>query len=43
MSVLLTLHKRTQHPADTLRAALDVLARNPKADVYRLLFETDSS
>lgn len=43
MSVLLTLQKRTQNPVAVLTAALDVLAREPDADVYRLLFGPDTS
>jgi hypothetical protein len=43
MSVLLTLKKRTQNPVAVLSAALDVLAQKPTANVYRLLFEADTS
>jgi len=43
MSVLLTLHKRTQDPVGVLTAALDVLAREPDANVYRLLFGPNTS
>jgi hypothetical protein len=43
MSVLLTLKKRNKDPVKALTAALDLIAVRPKADVYRLLFETDSS
>ena len=43
MSVLLTLQKRTRNPVATLTAALDVLATDPDADVYRLLFGTNTS
>lgn len=43
MSVLLTLQKRTPDPLATLTAALDSLATDPKADVYRLLFGSDTS
>lgn len=43
MSVLLTLQKRSQNPVAVLTAALDVLACDPDADVYRLLFGLDTS
>jgi transposase len=43
MSVLVTLQKRTPDPLATLTAALDILATDPKADVYRLLFGSDTS
>ena len=43
MSVLLTLQKRIQNPVAVLTAALNVLAREPDADVYRLLFGPDTS
>ena len=43
MSVLVTLQKRTPDPLATLTAALDTLAADPKADVYRLLFGSDTS
>jgi transposase len=43
MSVLVTLQKRTPDPLATLTAALDTLATDPKTDVYRLLFGSDSS
>lgn len=43
MSVLLTLKKRRPDPVRVLTAALDVLAANPKANVYRLLFASNTS
>ncbi|MCX7020704.1 MAG: transposase, partial [bacterium] len=43
MSVLLTLKKRSKDPVQALTAALDALALNPAADVYRLLFRSDTS
>jgi len=43
MSVLLTLQKRTADPLATFTAALDALAADPHADVYRLLFGPDTS
>jgi transposase len=43
MSVLATLQKRTPDPLVALTAALDALVVNPKADIYRLLFGSDSS
>ena len=43
MSVLVTLQKRTPDPLATLTAALDTLASDPKANVYRLLFGSDTS
>ena len=43
MSVLVTLQKRTPDPLATLTAALDTLAADPNADVYRLLFGSDTS
>lgn len=43
MSVLLTLKKRTPDPVAALTAALDALARDPDADVYKLLFGTNTS
>jgi transposase len=43
MSLLLTLQKRTPDPVGKLTAALNVLARHPDADVYRLLFRSDTS
>jgi hypothetical protein len=43
MSVLVTLQKRTPDPLATLTVALDTLAADPKADVYRLLFGSDTS
>jgi len=38
MTVLHTLRKRTAHPAQAFRAALDELAANPSADPFRVLF-----
>lgn len=43
MSLLLTLQKRTSDPVAALTAALDTLARKPNADIYRLLFGSDTS
>ena len=43
MTVLLTLKKRKKDPVKALTAALNTLAVNPKADIYRLLFAPDSS
>lgn len=43
MSVLLTLQKRSANPLATLTDALDALVANPKADVHKLLFGTDTS
>jgi len=43
MSVLVTLQKRTPDPLATLTAALDALVTDPHADVYRLLFGSDTS
>ena len=43
MSVLLTLKKRNPNPVQALTAALDTLAANPKADIYRLLFGANTS
>jgi hypothetical protein len=43
MTIMLTLNKRTKDPARTLKIALDALAEDPQADVYRLLFQNDSS
>jgi hypothetical protein len=43
MSVLVSLQKRTPDPLVSLTAALDTLASDPQADVYRLLFEADTS
>jgi len=43
MTALLTLKKRNRNPVKTLTAALDILAIRPQADVYRLLFVSDSS
>lgn len=43
MTVLLTLKKRRKDPVKALTSALDVLAVNPNANIYRLLFQDDSS
>jgi len=43
MSVLLTLKKRTPDPVQALTVALDALAENPQANLYRLLFPPDTS
>ena len=43
MSVLVTLQKRSSDPLATLTAVLDTLATDPKADVFRLLFGSDTS
>lgn len=43
MSILHTLKKRKKDPTQALKAALDVLAVDPNADVYRLLFQGDTS
>lgn len=43
MTILLTLSKRTKDPVQALKAVLDALVENPRADVYRLLFRPDSS
>jgi transposase len=43
MSALVTLQKRNADPLTALTATLDVLAANPDAHVYRLLFGSDSS
>ena len=43
MSVLVTLQKRTPDPLATLTATLDALVADPNADVYRLLFGSDTS
>ena len=43
MTVLLTLKKRNKDPAKALTLALDVLATNPHADLYRLLFGSNTS
>jgi len=40
MSVLVTLQKRNPDP---LTATLDALVADPNADVYRLLFGSDTS
>ena len=38
MTVLHTLRKQTDNPAQTFRAALDQLAANPTADPFQILF-----
>ena len=38
MTVLHTLRKQTDNPAQAFRAALDQLAANPDADPFQLLF-----
>lgn len=43
MSVLLTLQKRSSDPLAALTATLDALVDNPKADVYKRLFGSDTS
>lgn len=43
MSVLLTLKKRNKDHVMTLTRVLNTLARNPAANVYRLLFDSDSA
>jgi hypothetical protein len=43
MSVLVTLQKRNPDPLATLTATLDALVADPNADVYRLLFGSDTS
>lgn len=43
MSVLLTLQKRSSDPLAALTATLDALVASPNADVYRLLFGSDTS
>ena len=43
MSVLATLQKRTADPLVTLTAALDALVTNPQANIYRLIFGSDTS
>jgi transposase len=43
MSVLLTLQKRSSDPLAALTATLDALLASPRADVYRLLFGSDTS
>jgi len=43
MSVLLTMKKRHPNPVLALTAALDALAVNPKANLYRLLFSPNTS
>jgi hypothetical protein len=43
MSVLLTLQKRSSDPLATLTATLDAFVASPHADVYRLLFDSDTS
>lgn len=43
MSVMLTLKKRSKDPTKTLKKALDILASNPNADIYSLLFQNNTS
>jgi len=43
MSILHTLKKRKKDPTQALKAALDALAVDPNANVYRLLFQGDTS
>jgi hypothetical protein len=43
MSVLLTLQKRSSDPLTALTATLDAFVASPNADVYRLLFRSDTS
>jgi transposase len=43
MSVLYTLRKRTDDVTGPFQRALDWLAQDPKADLYKLLFRADSS
>lgn len=43
MTILFTLKKKTKDPTQALKATLDVLAENPHADIYRLLFKADTS
>jgi len=42
MTVLLTLKKRNKDPTRAFKVALDALALDPHADVYRLLFQGDT-
>jgi transposase len=43
LSVLATLRKRTQNPAQRLKEVLDQVAANPEADVVKLLFSPNTS
>jgi transposase len=43
MSVLLTLQKRNADPLAVLTATLDALIAHPQADVYKLLFGSNTS
>lgn len=43
MTVLATLRKRVKHPQARVKKVLDALARDPKADVHKLLWATDTS
>ena len=43
MSVLFTLQKRSSDPLATLTATLDALVTNSHADVYKLLFDSNTS
>ncbi len=43
MTVLATLRKRVKHPQARLKEVLDVLARDPAADVSKLLWVADTS
>jgi len=43
MTVLFTLRKRHSNPVVALSSALDALAANPKANLYRLLFSSNTS
>ena len=43
MTVLATLRKRVQHPQQRLKEVLDALARDPQAEVAKLLWAADTS
>jgi len=43
MSVLQTLRKRSEEVIAAFQRALDRLAEDPKANLYKLLFRSDSS
>ncbi len=43
MTVLATLRKRVKHPQQRLKEVLDALARDPTADVHKLLWVADTS
>lgn len=43
MTVLSTLRKRVKHPQQRLKEVLDALARDPTADVHKLLWVADTS